>query len=141
MKPSVSPFSTARPTLLIGIVAMSAFLPDVPYLCFAHSHVSQRRVDVKGVGRNAIADSTVIVVQQIRGDDFKIVIGRVSKPTFSVAIAECPDAGHVGAQFVVDHDVSAFVAENARFFQSEIVGVRLTANREEYVRSDLFGLA
>ena len=42
-----------------------------------------------------------VVVEQIRGDDLGVVVGRVGERALAVAVAERPDALDVRAQLVV----------------------------------------
>ena len=55
MKPCVSPFSTARPTLVMGRLPISAFRPLLQNLGLGHPGAAQRRIDVQRIGRNAVA--------------------------------------------------------------------------------------
>ena len=95
MKPCVSPFSTARPTRVIGrLPSAAAGRWRAPGL--GHADAAERRIDVERVGRNAVADLPVLAVEQVGGDDLEVVVGRVREGAAAVAVAERPDAGHVG---------------------------------------------
>ena len=92
MKPWVSPFSTARPTLVMGRVPIRAGLPELRTSRFGQADAAERRVDVEGVAGDAVADPAAVVVEEIGGDDFKVVVGGVGEGAFAVAIAQGPDA-------------------------------------------------
>ena len=49
MKPCVSPFSTARPTLVIGRFPISAFRPALANLRLRHARAPQRRIDIQRI--------------------------------------------------------------------------------------------
>ncbi len=68
-----------------------------------------------------------VAVEQIGGDDLEVVVGGVGEGAAAVAVAERPDARHVGAQLVVDGDVAARVGRDAGLVEPEIVGVRAAA--------------
>jgi len=53
----------------------------------------------------------------------------------SVAVAHRPDVLDVGAQLIIDDDITAGVGVHARGVQAEIVGIRPAAHRDEQVRS------
>ena len=39
--------------------------------CFGQASATERRIDVQGISGNAIADSTRIIIQKVRGDNFR----------------------------------------------------------------------
>src|SRR4051794_40597256 len=67
-----------------------------PDICLGHASPTQRRIGVERIGGDAVAHSSVLAVEQIGGDDFIVIPGRMSKGSPAVAVAECPDAGNVG---------------------------------------------
>ncbi len=69
----------------------------VANLRLGHTSAPQRGVDEKAVSRNAITHSPGIVIQQVRGYNFEIIIGRVSECAFAVAVAHGPNARDAGA--------------------------------------------
>ena len=121
MKPCVSPFSTARPTLAHGPFADQRPPPDFADFGFGQAGASERRIDVQSVGENAVADAARVVVQQIRRHDFEIVVGGVRERASAVAIAQGPDAGNAGAQLIVDHDVPTLVDRDAGLVEAQVV--------------------
>jgi hypothetical protein len=118
INPAVSPFSTARPTLNLGL---------------RHSRPAERRIDIERVGGNAVADPARVAVEEVCGDDLEIIVGGVGEGAFAVAVAERPHSRHVGAQLIVDDDVAAFVPRDTSLVGPEIVCVRPAADREQQV--------
>ena len=57
----------------------------------------------------------------------------------TVAVAESPDAGNVGAELVVYGDEAVLVVGNAGFFEAEVVGVGLAAYGEKDMGTDAVG--
>jgi hypothetical protein len=95
----------------------------------------QRRINVQRVGLDAVIDATWIVVENIRGDDFKVVEGRVGKSPSSVAVLEGPDARHVGAELVIDNDASTLVQQHTRSLQAQVVRVGPASCGEQQMAS------
>src|SRR6266478_1642691 len=54
----------------------------------------------------------------------------------TVAIPERPDPRHVGAQLIVDLDITALVNGDAGLVQAKIVGVRAPANTQQEMGAD-----
>ena len=111
---------------------LSAALADFR---LGHACPAKRRVDVERVRCDAIAHLTRIVVEQIGGDDFEVVVGRVREPASAVAIAEGPDARHVGPKLIVYHDVPLWIRGDAGFVQAQVVGVRAASHSEQHMRT------
>lgn len=55
-----------------------------------HPGPPQRRIDVEGVGGDAIADPAWVVIEQIGRNDLEIVVRRVSEGALAVAVAHRP---------------------------------------------------
>ena len=93
MNPCVSPFSTARATRVIGRFPTRTACP----LAFASASVSadpsERRIDVEGVGGDAVGHLAPRAVEQVGGDDLVIVVGGVGEGAAAVAVAERQCAG------------------------------------------------
>jgi hypothetical protein len=87
----ISPFSTARPTLVMGRFTMSAgsFRSRT---CRSVIPAPQGGIDVECIGGHAIGDTTAIVVEKVRGADLEVVVGSMREGAFAVAVPECPDA-------------------------------------------------
>ena len=108
-------------------------------LGFGQADAAEGRVGVEGVAGDAVGDAAGIVVEEVGGDDFEVVVGGVGEGAAAVAVADGPDAGDVGAELVVDGDEAAVVVGDAGLFEAEIVGVGAAAYGEEDVRADALG--
>ncbi len=122
----------------MGRFAISALRPDARTWDSVHAGPPERWVDVERVGRNAVAHTPRIIVQQVSGDDFKVVVRGVSESALAVTVPERPDAWHVGSQLVVDNDVASLIHVEAGPFDSQIIRVRSTAHGKQKVRPDHF---
>jgi hypothetical protein len=60
-------------------------------LRFRHPGAAKRRIGVERVGCNAVAHSSLIVVEKIRRYDLEIVPRRVCERASAIAVAHCPD--------------------------------------------------
>jgi hypothetical protein len=64
----------------------------------------------------------------------------VGERALAVAVAESPDARRSGLQLIIDDDVAALIAADSCFIETEIVGIRPTADGQQQMRaSDLGG--
>jgi len=93
-------------------------LAGFAYLIFGEADAGQRRVHIHGIAGNAIGDAARVVVEQVGGDDFVVVVCGVSESAFAVAVAHGVDAFYVGAALVVDSDVPAFIRGNASLIEA-----------------------
>ena len=130
MNPAVSPFSTARPTRVIGRVAIRVGLPR-PFTSASVIPALPSGGSIECVGGNAVTDPARLPVEEVCGNDLEIIIGGVGEGAFAVAVAERPHSRHVGAQLIVDDDVTSLVSGDTGFVEPKIVGVRATPDREE----------
>ena len=98
---------------------------------FGEADAAEGRVGVEGVAEDAVGDAAGIVVEEVGGDDFEVVVGGVGEGAAAVAVAHGPDAGDVGAELVVDGDVAAVVGATPAFSRprSSVLGRRPTARR------------
>ena len=110
-------------------------------MCFSHAGSSQRRIRIKRVGVDAIGHATPITVQEVGGDDLIIVVGCVRESSPAVAFAQRIDAGHIGAELIVDLNITALIDRDAGLFQTEIIRVGRAADGEKQVRADDIFLA
>src|SRR5262249_38499201 len=78
-----------------------------------------------------IAYAARVVIEKIRSDNFGIVKRRVRKRALAVAISQRPDTRDLGAQLIVDLDVSAFVHGHAGLFQAEVIGIGAPSYRKQ----------
>ena len=92
MKPWVSPFSNARPTLSMGHLGDQCAPPQGTHLRFGEAGAPEGRVNVEIVGSDPIGRPTRIVVEQIRRDDIKVVIGGMREGTTPIAVTQGPYA-------------------------------------------------
>ena len=72
-----------------------------------HAGAAERRVGVERIGGDAIAHAPPVAVEQVGGHDLVVVVGGVGEGAAPVAVAQRPDARHVGPELVVDLDVAA----------------------------------
>src|SRR5262247_3787132 len=59
----------------------------------------------------------------------------MSEGSSSVAITKSIDAGHIGTKLIVHLDVTAMIHFNPRLFQTEVIGIRHTSDREKHMRA------
>ena len=117
---------------------------SAPTLCrfgVRHSHSRERGVDVKRVAGHALAHASVPTIEQVGGDDLKVVVGCVREGTTPIAVPQRPDSGHVRLQPIVDDDIAARVGGNARPLEAEIVCVGPPPHRQEHMTPDHRGCA
>ena len=131
MKPKVSPFSMARETRVMARLPMSArtFRGRALLIraCRRGPEAGQCRARSMGMRSLTLARGTV---EQVVGDDFVVVVRGVGEGGAAVAIAEREDVRNVGAELIVDGDVSArvgFMPAAARL-RSSVLGTRPTAS-------------
>ena len=62
----------------------------------------------------------------------------VGEGALAVAVAERPDARRSGLQLVIDDDVAALIAADSCFIETEIVGIRPTADGQQQMRASDF---
>jgi hypothetical protein len=55
----------------------------------------------------------MVTIQKIGGDNFIIVVCRVSESPSSVAIPESVDARHIGAELIIYVDITALIDSDA----------------------------
>ena len=77
-----------------------------------------------------------VVVEEVGGDDLEVVVGGVREGAPAVAVAQRPDARHVGAELVVHLDEPALVDGDAGLVEAEVVGVRAAADGHQQMRAD-----
>jgi hypothetical protein len=134
MTPCVSPFSMARPTLVIGRRPAGR-----TGLRLRQADAAKRGVDVKRAGADAIAQAARGAVEEVRRDDLEVVVRGVGEGAAAVAVVERPNAGDVRGEEVVHRDVAVFVDGDAGAIQLQIVGIGCAADREQHMRSGHLG--
>ena len=60
----------------------------------------------------------------------------MSEGAAAVAVAQRPDAGHLGAQLFVDLDEPALVDGQTGLVEAEVVSVRETADSDKQMRAE-----
>src|SRR5437879_2985345 len=60
----------------------------------------------------------------------------MSEGSSSVAITQRINTKHIGAKLIINLDVTALIDFNPGVFQTEVVGVRHTTDREKRMRAD-----
>src|SRR5437762_14235672 len=85
INPCVSPFSIARPTRLIGRCAPSSGRPPARAWGIGQADPAERRIDIKHIAEDAVADLAPFAVEQIGRDDLEIIVGRMGAGAAAVA--------------------------------------------------------
>src|SRR5213075_2297251 len=78
----------------------------------------------------------MVCIEEIVGDDLEVVVGSVRKGTAAVAVAQSPDARHIGLQLIVNRDVSALIGDNPRLIETQVACVGDAPHREKNARSE-----
>src|SRR6266567_4404325 len=114
-------------------------LPRFSNLRLRHACTPERRIGVERVGGNAVRDTARFMVEKICRYDLEIVVRRVSEGAAAIAITQCPDTRHIGAELIVHLDEPALIRGNAGLVETEVVGIWPPADREQQMRADDFG--
>jgi len=93
-------------------------------LLFGDADATERRIGEQTVTEDPVRNTSWVVVEQVGSDDLVVVVRRVGEGALAVAVAQCPDAGNVGAQFIIDPHVAPLIDIAAGLLQSQIVRVR-----------------
>src|SRR5262249_16703460 len=132
MKPCVSPFSTARVTLVMARLATSAGRPpartsasDSPARPSGGAVYAAKR---RGGGAPPPGGG-----RARGGPALEMVGGGGGEGGCAVKVAQGPDALDVGAELIVGHDVAAPAHGDAGPLEAEVVGVGTTAHRQQDV--------
>src|ERR1700684_3844179 len=80
----------------------------------------------------------MVSVEEIVRNDLVVVIGSMRKGAAAVAVAQCPDAGHVRLQLIIDDDVAAVVGGNPRLVQTQVVRVGSSSHGQKNVSAHYF---
>src|SRR5579872_3179480 len=80
----------------------------------------------------------MVSVKEIVRNDLVVVIGSVRKSAAAIAVPQCPDAGHVRLQRIINGDVAAGVGGNPSSVESQIVGVGSTSHGQKNVSARYF---
>ena len=104
-------------------------------LALGHADARERRVGEQRVDGDAVGDAAPVVVEQVRGDDLVVVVGRVREGAAAVDVAQRPDARRAGAQLVVDVDVAAGIGRDPGAVEPQVVRVGLPSHGQQHVRA------
>ena len=80
----------------------------------------------------------MVSVEEIVRNDLVVVIGSMRKGAAAVAVSQCPDAGHVRLQLIVNRYVAALVGGNASPVQSQVACVGSTSHGQKNVSAHYF---
>ena len=84
------------------------------HLGLGHSSAAEGRIDEEAIGGDAIAHPSVLAVEEISSHDLIVIVGSVGEGAAAIAVADRPDAGHIGAQLFVHLDITTLVGGHAR---------------------------
>ena len=104
-------------------------------LVFRHARARKWRIGEQRIDRKAVGDAPRVPIEQVGGDDFVVVVGRVRERAAAVDIAQRPDAGYAGGQPVVDLDEAPGIGDDAGAIKSQVVGVGDAPDREQQMRA------
>jgi hypothetical protein len=110
-------------------------------LGFGDADAAERRVDIESIGRNPLAHAARLATQEVGRNDLEVVVGRVCEGAAAIAVAERPDARHVGRELIVDADVAARVGRDTGLVEPEVVRVGSTPNGQKDVAAGDLGFA
>jgi len=82
-----------------------------------------------------MVENADVIIQQVGGYDFIVVIGGVREGTVSIAVSQGPDPWNTGSELVIDLDVASFVHFETSLLETEIIRVGLPPGRQQQVRS------
>src|SRR5206468_4621265 len=91
------------------------------YFAVRHAAAAQRRIDVQSVCLDSVGNAAMVSVEEILGDNLVVVVRSMRKSAAAVAVAQRPDAGHIGLQLIVNGDVAAVVGRNPSLVETQVV--------------------
>src|SRR5579864_6263110 len=80
----------------------------------------------------------MVSVKEIVRDNLVVVVGSMRKSTAAVAVPQCPDAGHVCLQLIINDYVPAVVGGNPSPVQSQVVCVGSTSHGQKNLSAYYF---
>src|ERR1700683_1220348 len=80
----------------------------------------------------------MVSIKEIVRNNLVVVVGGVRKGAAAVAVAQCPDAGHVRLQLIIDDDVTAVVGSNPRPVQTQVARVGRSSHGQKNVSAHYF---
>src|SRR5580692_1099385 len=75
----------------------------------------------------------MVSIEEVVRDNLVVVVGSMRKGAAAVAVPQCPDAGHVRLQLIVDDDVAAVVGGNRGPVESQVACVGSPSHGQEDV--------
>jgi hypothetical protein len=82
--------------ILHGDLAHERTAAAPPNLGLGHAGPAERRVGIERIGGDAIADPSAFAVEQVGRHDLEVVVGGMGEGAAPVAVAQRPDARHIG---------------------------------------------
>src|SRR5580700_7403719 len=83
----------------------------------------------------------MVSVEEVVRNNLVVVIGSMCKGAAAVAVPQCPDAGHVRLQLIINYYVAAVVRGNPSPVQSQVIRVGSTPHGQKNVTAGYFGRA
>src|SRR5580704_14918104 len=80
----------------------------------------------------------MVSIEEVVRDNLVVVVGSMREGAAAVAIPQCPDAGHVRLQLIINHYVAAVIGGDSSPVQSQVVRVGDTSHRQKNVSADYF---
>src|SRR5580704_2228895 len=80
----------------------------------------------------------MVSIEEVVRDNLVVVVGSMREGAAAVAIPQCPDAGHVRLQLIINHYVAAVVGGNSSPVQSQVVRVGSTSHGQKNVSACYF---
>src|SRR5208283_2110362 len=80
----------------------------------------------------------MVSVEEIVRNDLVVVIGSMRKGAAAVAVPQCPDAGHVGLELIINDYVAAVVGGNPGPVQAQVVRVGSTPHGQKNMSAHYF---
>ena len=82
--------------VLHGNAAHERAAAAAAHLGLGHAGAAERRVGIERIGGDAVTDLPVFAVEQVGCHDLEVIVGGMGEGAPSVAVAQRPDARHVG---------------------------------------------
>lgn len=132
MKPRVSPASRApdpghHPLTHQHVLSRCLRLP-----C-RHADAAQWRVDEQSVAENPVARPARLVVEQVCVHNLIVVVTGMGEGTSAIHLSDRPDTFDTGSQCLVNTDETAIVDIYPGVIQSQVIGIRPAAHRQQQV--------
>src|SRR6516162_8730750 len=80
----------------------------------------------------------MVSVKEIVRNNLVVIVGSMRKGATSVAVPQCPDAGYVRLQLIINDYVAAVVGGNPSPVQTQVVRVGSTSHGQKNVSTHYF---